>query len=217
MQHSFRCRNVSERGKADDQQDGAQAAQRRSSASLLLASLGRPTCCRCTACSSTLAPRAVALEPCETVVCCRPPLAFLTPVRLLAQGVRRAAMQPAKLYLERVLREVGNLGNSQSARANAVTLVRSALRLGTQVGHRRLFCFVTPVRCQEITKPDSLPLLRPLNINPHHAYHAQQFMCSWICKARMLGVQVQQFTGGLDRDVSVLLKRVQNIQATLRP
>ena len=29
--------------------------------------------------------------------------------------------------------------------------------------------------------------------------------------------QVQQFTGGLDRDVSVLLKRVQNLQATIRP
>jgi hypothetical protein len=30
-------------------------------------------------------------------------------------------------------------------------------------------------------------------------------------------LQVQQFTGGLDRDVSVLLKRVQNYQATIRP
>jgi hypothetical protein len=53
-----------------------------------------------------------------------------------SQGVRRAAMQPAKLYLERVLREVGNLGNSQSARANALTLLRSALRLGAQVGRK---------------------------------------------------------------------------------
>jgi hypothetical protein len=54
----------------------------------------------------------------------------------ISQGVRRAAMQPAKLYLERVLREVGNLGNNQPARANAVTLLRSALRLGAQVGHK---------------------------------------------------------------------------------
>lgn len=54
----------------------------------------------------------------------------------ISQGVRRAAMQPAKLYLERVLHEVGNLGNSQSARANALTLLRSALRLGAQVGHK---------------------------------------------------------------------------------
>lgn len=34
---------------------------------------------------------------------------------------------------------------------------------------------------------------------------------------RIVGTaQVQQFTGGLDRDVSVLLKRVQNLQATIK-
>jgi hypothetical protein len=51
-------------------------------------------------------------------------------------------MQPAKLYLERVLREVGNLGNSQSARANGLTLTRSALRLGMQVGHELVDCWL---------------------------------------------------------------------------
>ena len=58
-----------------------------------------------------------------------------------SQGVRRAAMQPAKLYMERVLREVGSLGNSQAARANALTLLRSALRLGAQVGHKPPDCY----------------------------------------------------------------------------
>lgn len=78
----------------------------------------------------------------------------------LLQGLRRAAMQPAKLYLERVLREAGSLGNSQSAQANGINLTRGALRLASQV---------------------------------------------------------QQISGGLDRDCSVLLKRVQNLQATLKP
>jgi hypothetical protein len=70
-----------------------------------------------------------------------------------SQGVRRAAMQPAKLYLERVLREVGNLGNSQPARANAVTLLRSALRLGAQVGHK-LPIYCTPLSAAGECDPD---------------------------------------------------------------
>lgn len=42
-------------------------------------------------------------------------------------------MQPAKLYMERVLREAGTLGNSQSAQATGLSLTRSALRLAAQV------------------------------------------------------------------------------------
>lgn len=34
---------------------------------------------------------------------------------------------------------------------------------------------------------------------------------------RLPASQVQQFSGGLDRDCSVLLKRVQNLQAMIKP
>lgn len=59
-------------------------------------------------------------------------------------------MQPAKVYLERVLREADTLGSSQSARASALNLTRSALRLAAQVSNAMVFLYPSPCWRQSV-------------------------------------------------------------------
>ena len=114
----------------------------------------------------------------------------------LLQPLRRTAMQPAKLYMERVLREAPPGGGGPSACAAGLALTRAAVRLASQVRTR---------------------LPRAIFLTPDAFVF--NVLETWILLIGLLlwELQVQQFTGGLDRDCSVLLKRVQNLQATIQP